>query len=94
MSAREKRVVRKKKKFGLVVEFVPVIRDLFPDEDTKKKIDEELTKAKGLTPAYLAYKFNIRVSTAKKILREAEENKIIERVTSSRRTVVYSTASK
>ena len=94
MSAREKRVVRKKKKFGLVVEFVPVTRDLFPDEDTKKKIDEELTKAKGLTPAYLADKFNIRVSTAKKILREAEENKIIERIISSRRTVVYSTVSK
>ena len=94
MSAREKRVVRKKKKFGLVIEFVPVIRELFPDEATKKKIDEELTKAKGITPAYIADKFNIRVSTAKKILREAEENNIVKIITSSRRTKVYSAVSK
>lgn len=90
MATREKKVVRKKKKFGLVVEFVPVTRDLQPDEETKKKIDEELARARGITPAYLADRYNIRVSTAKKILREAEENKIIKCVTSSKRTKVYS----
>ncbi|MHA2358533.1 MAG: hypothetical protein ACXABK_07180 [Candidatus Heimdallarchaeaceae archaeon] len=94
MSAREKKVVRKKKKFGLVVEFVPVIRDLLPDEETKKKIDEEIARSKGITPAYLADKYNIRVSTAKKILREAEANNIVECITSSRRTKVYSATSK
>ena len=90
MSTRERKVVRKKKKFGLVVEFIPTVRDLTPDEETKKKIDAEIRRAKGITPAYLADKFNIRVSTAKKILREAEENKIIKQVVSSRRTTVYS----
>ena len=90
MSGREKKVVRKKKKFGLVVEFVPTIRDLIPDDETKKKIDEEIKRAKGLTPAYLAEKYNIRVSTAKKILKDAENNNLINGVYTSRRTKIYS----
>jgi ribosomal protein S25 len=94
MSVSEKKVVRKKKKFGLVVEFVPIIRDLFPDDETKKKIDEELARAKGITPEYLANKYNVRVSAAKKILKEAEAKNIIELVTSSRRTKVYSATKK
>ncbi|MHA1200222.1 MAG: 30S ribosomal protein S25 [Candidatus Heimdallarchaeaceae archaeon] len=92
MSGRERKVIRKKKKFGLVVEFTPTIRELNPDEETKKKIDDELKRAKGITPAYLAHKYNIRVSTAKKILREAEANNVIKMITKSRRTTVYSTA--
>ena len=92
MSGRERKVVRKKKKFGLVVEFTPTIRELNPDEETLKKIDDELKRAKGITPAYLANKYGIRVSTAKKILREAEANNVFKRITKSRRTVVYSTA--
>ena len=90
MSAQERKVVRKKKKFGLVVEFIPVTRDLVPDDDTKKKIDDELKRAKGITPSYLADKYNIRVSTAKKILQEAEANNIVKKVIGSRRTKVYS----
>ncbi len=92
MSVRERKVVRKKKKFGLVFEFVPVIRDLTPDEETKKKIDGELSRAKGVTPAYLADRYNIRVSTAKKILREAEAKNIVKCISKSRRTTVYSAA--
>ncbi|MHA1222829.1 MAG: hypothetical protein ACTSSG_07600 [Candidatus Heimdallarchaeaceae archaeon] len=90
MSAREKKVVRKKKKFGLVVEFVPVSRNLIPDEETKKSIDNEIARAKGITPSYLADKYNIRVSTAKRILKEAEEKNIVECIASSKRTKVYS----
>jgi len=90
MSAQERKVVRKKKKFGLVVEFIPVTRDLTPDDETKKKINEELKRAKGITPSYLADKYNVRVSTAKKILQEAEANNIVKKIISSRRTKVYS----
>ena len=90
MAARERKVVRKKKKFGLVVEFIPVTRDLVPDDETKKKIDDEIKRAKGITPSYLADKYNIRVSTAKKMLQEAETNNIVKRIISSRRTKVYS----
>ena len=90
MSLREKKVIRKKKKFGLVFEFTPVIRDLTPDEETMKKINAELSRAKGVTPEYLAVKVNVRASTAKKILREAEANNIIKRISKSRRTTVYS----
>ena len=94
MSGQERKVVRKKKKFGLVVEFTPTIRDLTPDEDTKKKINDELKRAKGVTPAYLAQKYNIRVSTAKKILREAEANNLVQGIIKSRRTKVYSATGK
>ena len=90
MSGRERKLVRKKKKFGLVIEFTPTVRDLQPDEETRKKIDGEIKRAKGITPAYIAFKYNIRVSTAKKILQEAEANSIIKRVITSRRTKVYS----
>lgn len=94
MSVSEKKVVRKKKKFGLVVEFVPITRDLFPDDETKKKIDDDIAKARGVTPEYLANKYNIRVSLAKKMLKEAEANNIIELISNSRRTKVYSAVKK
>lgn len=90
MSVRERKVVRKKKKFGLVFEFTPIIRDLTPDEDTKKKIEGEISRAKGITPAYLADKYNIRVSAAKAILKEAETNNVVKRISKSKRTSVYS----
>ncbi|MBY9000732.1 MAG: hypothetical protein KGD64_07460 [Candidatus Heimdallarchaeota archaeon] len=90
MSVRERKTIRKKKKFGLVFEFIPIIRDLTPDEDTKKKIDGELSRAKGVTPAYLADKYNIRVSTAKRILKEAAANNVVKCISKSKRTVLYS----
>ena len=89
MSTRERKVVRKKKKFGVVVEYVPTVRVLFPDEETMKKINGEIKRTRGITPQYLADKYNIRVSTAKRILKEAEEKKIIECVISNKRTRVY-----
>ena len=85
----EKRVVRKKKKFGLVLEFVPLVRDLFPDDEVKEKIQGEIKRAKGLTPQFLAEKYNVRISTIKKMLKEAEENGIVECVASNKRTKVY-----
>ncbi|MHA1399363.1 MAG: hypothetical protein ACTSQE_03310 [Candidatus Heimdallarchaeaceae archaeon] len=85
----EKRVVRKKKKFGLVLEFVPVIRDLYPPEEVKEQLQEEIKRANGLTPQYLADKYTVRVSTVKRMLKEAEENDIIECVISNKRTRVY-----
>lgn len=92
MAAREKKVFRKKKKFGVVVEFTPIERDMFPDEETLKKIEDELPHSRGITPQYLADKYNIRVSTAKKILSEAESKAIIKKVIGSRRTKVYTPA--
>ncbi len=89
MSTREKKVVRKRKNFGIVLEFIPIVRDLYPDEDTLNNINGELKGAKAVTPQYLADKYKIKVSTAKKILRDAEENDIIECVVSSRRTKIY-----
>ena len=89
MSSRERKVIRKKKKFGVVVEFVPVVRDLYPDDDTLKKIESEIKRAKGLTPQYLADKYNIRVSTAKRILRDAEQKNVVRCVISNKRTRVY-----
>lgn len=89
MSARDRKVVRKKKKFGVVVEYVPTVRELIPDEETIKKIEGELRRMRGITPQYIADKYNVRVSTAKQILKKAEEKKIIECVISNRRTRVY-----
>lgn len=90
MSVRERKVVRKKKKFGLVFEFSPLIRDLTPDDETKKKIEGEISRARGITPAYIADKYNIRVSAAKAMLKDAEANNIVKRVSKSKRTSVYS----
>ncbi len=86
----EKRVVRKKKKFGLVLEFVPVVRDLYPSDEVIAQLQGEIKRAKGITPQYLADKYNVRVSYIKKMLREAENDGIIECIASNRRTKVYS----
>ena len=88
--SQERRVVKKKKKFGIVLEFVPVSRNLFADDETMEKIQGELKRARGITPQYLADKYAIRVSTAKRILKDAETKNIIQEIAGNRRIKVYS----
>ncbi len=89
-SVKEKKVIRKKKNFGIILEYTPVSRNIFADEEVLKQINGEFKRAKGITPQYLADRYSICVSTAKKLLKEAEEQKIITLVAKNNRTSVYS----
>ena len=84
------RVVRKKKKWGKVYEYTPVIRDLFIDDDTKEKIVKDVTKDKIFSPQAYAAKYNINVSTMKKFFEELRKEGKIKLVYSSSRIKLYS----
>ena len=93
MSSAGKPMVRKKKRWGKVVEFTPVERDLHASEETRKKIIKEALKARAITPQELADKYQIRVSTAKNILAELANEGKLTILASSRRVKVYSATS-
>ncbi|MFW9767819.1 MAG: hypothetical protein ACFFF9_15460 [Candidatus Thorarchaeota archaeon] len=54
-----------------------IIRDAVPKADTLSSIDEYLQKAKSVTSFDLANRFNIRMSIARKILREKEAEGVV-----------------
>ncbi len=89
MSVRRKPVVRKKKRWGKVVEFTPIERSLQADDKVRSKIIDEARKAKVITPQALADRHGIRVSTAGRLLKELEAEGSIELVGSSSRVKVY-----
>ena len=69
----ERTVVKKKKKWGKIYEYSPKVRASVLSDDQIKEISKELKKTKGMTPQALAIKFDIKVSMAKKILRQMAE---------------------
>ncbi|TXT57351.1 MAG: hypothetical protein BAJATHORv1_10051 [Candidatus Thorarchaeota archaeon] len=70
-----------------------VIREAIPKKEVLKEIDDYLVKASSVTPYDLANKFNIRMSVARKILREKEEEGIIVPYIRESGFVVYTTPS-
>ncbi len=62
---------------------------LLIDKGTLENIRKELIRSKCITPASLALKYNIKISTAKKILRQLEEEGTIIPVNKSRRITIY-----
>ena len=69
----ERTVVKKKKKWGKIYEYSPKVRASVLSDDQIKEISKELKKTKGMTPQALAINFDIKVSMAKKILRQMAE---------------------
>jgi ribosomal protein S25 len=51
-----------------------IIREAIPKDDTMKEIDEYLGKVRSVTSYDLVKRFNIRMSIARKILRDKEES--------------------
>jgi len=59
-----------------------------PDLENKK-ILAELKGMKVLTPSSVATRFNIRVSTAKTLIKELEKRKIVEYVSGGKNLKIY-----
>ncbi len=90
MSTQDKKHVRKKKKFGKVIEYVSQERTIIPSDDVLTQIEKDALKAKAITAQALAEKYNIAVSTIKPILYRLEQEGKLKRITSTKWTDVFS----
>jgi outer membrane biosynthesis protein TonB len=70
-----------------------VVRDAIPKPDAESGIDEYLKKAKSVTCYDLANRFNIRMSIARRILREKEAEGVVVPYIREGGFVVYTTPS-
>lgn len=85
----QRQVRKKKKKFGKVYEYEYTVRDILVTGELKERIEKEIQGLKVVTPTDLALKYNIRVSVAKRLLKEFEEKGIVKLVFANRRTRLY-----
>ena len=58
----------RKVRWGRTYEYKLILRAPWPEQDVLQKIIEEALRSKVITPNYIALKYNIKVSTAKRIL--------------------------
>lgn len=96
MSIGEKRT-KKKRRWGKVFEYTSYKRSLLVGDEYKTTLDElteEYTKRKNVvvTAQELAARRDIRVSVAKRLLTDLEENKILQKSFSNKRIAVYTKA--
>lgn len=68
----------RKVRWGRTYEYKLIKRAHWVEPDVLDKIMSEITKVKVITPTYLANKFNVKVSTARKILEALRKEKIVE----------------
>ncbi|RLF13903.1 MAG: hypothetical protein DRJ66_07010 [Thermoprotei archaeon] len=61
----------------------------FVDPSIYEAIKKEAPKATLLTPYIIASKYNVKLSTAKKILRQLEKEGLIQLISRSRRTEIF-----
>jgi len=86
----------RKVRWGKTYEYKLIKRSHWIDEETLDKIAQELSKNRVITPTYLAEKFNIKVSTARKLLRKLTEKGVLKEVegVSDNQLRIYVNASK
>ena len=77
------------RKYGKVANIETKVRDPFIAPVVEQKIRETAVKSRGFTPTEIAQKNDIRISAAKKLLREMENEGLIECVESSSRLRIY-----
>ncbi|MHA1911393.1 MAG: hypothetical protein ACTSYA_06830 [Candidatus Kariarchaeaceae archaeon] len=74
MSFSEKsRVVKKKKRWGRVVEYNRIVRDYTISDEQLDEINQDCARSRIVTPQTIAQKHNIRVSRAKEIISDLVE---------------------
>ncbi len=89
MSVDRRTTVKKKKRWGKIYEYTPVVRASVLDDDLRKEIEGELKKAGTYTPQSLAKKFDIKVSLAKKNLALHAEQEKLTKVHSKSKYQIY-----
>jgi len=68
----------RKVRWGRTYEYKLILRATWPEPDTLQRILEEVLRSKVITPNYLAQKYNIKVSTAKRLLEALREKGLIK----------------
>ncbi|MEM0188009.1 MAG: 30S ribosomal protein S25e [Saccharolobus sp.] len=90
----EKQQKSEEKKKGLSKTGKEIIsRTVIIDEDTKKKVLDEIKKENIITPYILATKAGISISVAKKMLRDLETQNVVKLYSKNRRLAIYTAAS-
>ena len=77
------------RKYGKVANIETKIRDPFIAPVVEQKIRETVVKSRGFTPTEIAQKNDIRISAAKKLLKELQNEGLIVCVESSSRLKIY-----
>ena len=90
----EKLVVRKatislRRKYGRTKQITIVERDAFVPKKLEKEIKESILKKKSILATDLALKFDIRVSTAKLLLKIYEEERSIKLLDPTLKLKIY-----
>ncbi len=91
----EKRQLKEREKAKKKEEKVQkVVREFLVDDDLRKKIEKEIVKMPCITPSAIAMKYNIRISTAKRLLRELNSKGLIRLVDRSPNITIYAPATR
>ena len=64
-------------------------RSVVVTEDLMKTIKKEALKTGAITPYAIASKYNLKMSTAKGVLKELSMGNLVKKATSNRRTIIY-----
>lgn len=70
-------------------ELQKTIREVVVTDKLLTQIERDTSKMKCITPYILAARYNVRISIAKNILRKLSEKELIKKISSNRRTLVY-----
>ncbi len=68
----------RKVRWGRTYEYKLILRAAWPDPDTLRRILDEINRSRVVTPNYLAQKYNIKVSTAKRLLEALRQKGILK----------------
>jgi small subunit ribosomal protein S25e len=68
-------------------------RSVVVTEDIMKTIKKEALKTGAITPYTIASKYNLKMSTAKGVLKELSMSNLVKKATSNRRTIIYTPVS-
>lgn len=95
----EKQIVRKgtlnlRRKYGRTKQINIVERDAFIPRKLEQDIKEEILKKKSILATDIAIKYDIRVSTVKLLLRQYEEEGLIQLLDPSLKLKIYVPVSK
>ncbi|MFX0105082.1 MAG: hypothetical protein ACFE75_06300 [Candidatus Hodarchaeota archaeon] len=95
----EKQIVRKatlnlRRKYGRTKQINIVERDAFIPKDLEKEIKESIIKRKTILATDVALKYDIRVSTAKILLKQYEQEGLIKLLDPALKLKIYVPSSK
>lgn len=68
----------RKVRWGRTYEYKLILRAKWPEPDVLQRILDEIMRSRAITPNYIAQKYNIKVSTAKKLLESLREKGIVK----------------